>query len=162
MARNSYEINYARLEALMGQPLPSLRFETVFRLRASGFMDLTVERLPDCFETGGIVLSLAHYFVQNGDLCQDPEMTVRLFPPGLAIFQQLAPSTDLTLGRVEALSFQQASPPIYQRVYPQPGSYYRSLRRDLNSFLGLWLRNLEDQSHRPFEPDWVPDPAPPL
>ena len=62
MPRNSYEINYARLEALMGRPLPSLEFETVYRLRAPGFMDLVTERLPDCEETGGLVLSLCHYF----------------------------------------------------------------------------------------------------
>ncbi len=153
MPRNSYERNYARLEALMGRPLPDLEFETTYRLRAPGFMDLVCERLPDCEETGALVLSLCHYFVQNRDLCQDPEMTVRLLPSGMTIFQQLAPSTDPTLGRAEALSFQQSIPPIHQRVYPQPGSYYRSLRRDLNSFLGLWLRNLEDQGHRPVEPD---------
>jgi len=148
MSRNSYEINYARLEALMGRQLPHLEFDTVYRLRARGFMDLVVERLPDCQETDGIVLSLCHYFEQNGDLCQDPEMTVRLFPPGLLIFQQLAPSTDPALGRAEALTFQQASPPIYQQIYPKPGSYYKSLRRDLNSFLGQWLRNLKTQGHR--------------
>ena len=79
MPRNSYEINYTRLEALMGRLLPSLEFETVYRLRAPGMMDLVVERLPDCDETGGLVLSLCHYFSLNGDLCQDPEMTVRLF-----------------------------------------------------------------------------------
>ncbi len=152
MPRNSYETNYARLETLLGQPLPDLKFYTVYRLKAPGFMNLVVERLPDCHETGGIVLSLAHYFRLNGDLCQDPEMTVRLFPPGLTALQQLAPSPDPGLGRAEALSFQQASPPIHQRIYPEPGSYYRSLRRDLNDFLGLWLRNLQDQGHKLTEP----------
>ena len=39
-------------------------------------------------------------------------------------------------------------PPVYQRIYPEPGSYYRSLRRALNSFLGQWLRNLKAQGHR--------------
>lgn len=115
--------------------------------------EYAAERLPDCEETGGIVLSLCHFFDLNGDLCQDPEMTVRLFPPGMTIFQQLAPSTDPALGRLEALDFQQAVPPIYQRIYPKPGSYYRSLRRDLNDFLGQWLRNLEAQGHRPVGSD---------
>ncbi len=152
MPRNSYERNFARLEALMGRPLPDLEFDTAYRLRAPGFMDLVCERLPDCHETGGIVLSLCHYFEQNGDLCQDPEMTVRLFPPGLTIFQQLAPSTDPGLGRAEALTFEQAIPPVNQRVYPQPGSYYRSLRRELNEFLSFWLKNLRDQGHRLSDP----------
>ena len=153
MTRNSYEINYARLEALMGRPLPSLEFETVYRLRAPGFMDLVCERLPDCEETGGLVLSLCHYFSLNGDLCQDPEMTVRLFLPGSTAFQQLAPSTDPALGRLEALTFQMAVPPVYRRVYPKPGAYVRSLRGELNDFLGQWLRNLEAQGHVPVEPD---------
>ena len=80
---SQYERNYARLEALMGQPLCELRSGRSYRLRAPGFMDLVVEVLPQDPETGAIVLSLAHYFGQNGDLCQDPEMTVRVSQPGM-------------------------------------------------------------------------------
>ena len=130
--RNQYEMNHARLEALMGQPLGELRSGVAYRLRAHGFMDLVVEVLPQCSETGAMVLSLAHYFVQEGDLCQDPEMTVRVFPHGM----------------VEALTFQQAIPPIYQQVYPAPGMVAPRLKRDLNSFLSFWLRNLTNQGHR--------------
>ncbi len=49
---------------------------------------------------GAIVLSLAHYFEQNGDLCQDPEMTVRVFLHGLVeagselISEPVAPQLD--------------------------------------------------------------------
>ncbi len=43
MPRNSYEINYARLEALMGRPLSDLEFDTVYRFRAAGFIDLVAE-----------------------------------------------------------------------------------------------------------------------
>ena len=53
-----------------------------------------------------MVLSLCHYFEMNGDLCQDPEMTVRVFS---------------SAGMIEALSFQQSLPPIYSVVYPEPG-----------------------------------------
>ncbi len=109
----------------------------VYRLRAEGFMDLVVEALPRCPETGAMVLSLAHYFEAHGDLCQDPEMVVRVFPP-----REGQP------GLVEALSFQQAIPPIYQRVYPEPGKVVPRLKRELNSFLGTWLRNLKAQGHR--------------
>ena len=94
--RNLYEANYRRLEALVGRPFGDLRSERACRLRASGFMDLVVEVLPQCPETGAMVLSMAHYFEQNGDLCQDPEMTVRVF----------------SYGMIEALIFQQAMPPI--------------------------------------------------
>ncbi|MCP4486584.1 MAG: hypothetical protein GY820_04580, partial [Gammaproteobacteria bacterium] len=78
---NQYEQNYGRLEALIGQPFGDLRSDRSYRLRAKGFMDLVVEVLPQCEETGAMVLSLAHYFEQNGDLCQDPEMVVRIFAP---------------------------------------------------------------------------------
>ena len=111
MTRNAYEQNHARLEALIGQPLGDLRSDVVYRLRAQGFMDLVVEVLPQDPETGAMVLSLAHYFEQHGDLCQDPEMTVRVFAP--------RQGRD---GMVEALTFQQAIPPIYQQVYPEPGN----------------------------------------
>ena len=80
-----------------------------------------------------MVLSLAHYFEQNGDLCQDPEMTVRVTQPGM----------------VEALTFQQAIPPIYSVVYPEPGKVAPAIKRDLNSFLSMWLWNLTAQGHRP-------------
>ena len=132
-----HERNYRRLEDLMGQPLPDLQTGTVYRLRAEGFMDLVVEALPRCPETGAMVLSLAHYFEAHGDLCQDPEMVVRVFPP-----------RDGQPGLVEALSFQQSIPPVYQRVYPEPGKVVPRLKRELNSFLGTWLRNLKAQGHR--------------
>ncbi len=128
-----YEQNYARLQALMGQPLGDLRSDRSYRLRAPGFMDLVVEVLPEDPEAGAMVLSLAHYFEQNGDLCQDPEMTVRVFPNGM----------------VEALTFQQAIPPIYSVVYPEPGMVAPRVKKDLNAFLSLWLRNLTAQGHRP-------------
>ena len=79
--RNQYELLYARIEALLQRPLTKLQPEGVIRLKARGYMDLVVEPLPPCDETSAPVISMAHYFEQNGDLCQDPEMTVRLFPP---------------------------------------------------------------------------------
>ena len=135
--RNRYELNYARLEALMGQPLGDLRSDRSYRLTARGFMDLVVEVLPECPETGAMVLSLAHYFEQNGDLCQDPEMTVRIRLP-----------KNGSTGTVEAETYQQAIPPIYQEVYPKPGMVAPRLKRELNDFLTHWLRTLKDQGHR--------------
>ena len=147
--RNCYELHYAKMEALLQQPLAKLESEAVIRLQAPGFMDLVVEVLLPCQETGAIILSLCHYFELNRDLCQDPEMTVRLFAPGSTEGLTLTPSTNPKLGRAEALTFQQAVPPIYQEVYPQPGRFHPKLRSQLNSFLGQWLSNLEAQGHLP-------------
>jgi uncharacterized protein YqiB (DUF1249 family) len=135
--RSLFERNYRRLEEIIGRPLPDLKNGVVYRLRAEHYMDLVVEVLPPCPETGAQVLSLCHYFLQNDDLCQDPEMVVRVFPP-----------RGDHPGRLEALSFQQTSPPVYSVVYPEPGMMVPRLKRELNAFLGTWLRNLKAQGHR--------------
>jgi len=134
--RNVYEMNYARLEKLLGQPPETLEGERAHRFRARGFMDLVVERILPCHLTGKPVLSLVHYYELNGDLCRDPEMTLRIFPP-----------KDGRHGQVEALSFEQSIPPVYQVVYPEKGKVYPRLKRELNDFLRTWLRNLEEQGH---------------
>ncbi len=149
MSRNLFERHYAQIEQLLGRPLDGLRPGEALRLRAAGLMDLVVEVLPPWMDTAGTVLSLAHYFLQNGDLCQDPEMTVRLLHPGSRACLELVPSTDPVLGRAEALTFQQAIPPIFQQVYPEPGVCRPQLQWELNEFLGLWLENLRAQGHKP-------------
>ncbi len=78
-------------------------------------------------------------------------MTVRLFGPDAEVAPEFLPSSGLHHGRAEALTFQQAVPPIYQEVYPEPGKYSPRLYKELNDFLGLWLRNLEDQGHEVVE-----------
>ena len=64
-------------------------------------------------------------------------MTVAVFPP-----RQGRP------GMVEALTFEQALPPVYQAVYPEPGRVAPRVKRELDAFLGTWLRNLRQQGHR--------------
>ncbi len=71
MRRNVYEMNYSRLGGLLGQKASDLVFERAYRFRAKGFMDLVVERLPDCATTGAPVLALCHYFEKQGvDGCE--------------------------------------------------------------------------------------------
>jgi hypothetical protein len=106
------------------------------RFKSEGYMDLVVETLPMLDRFNGqnsLAFSMAHYFEQNGDLCSDPEMVVFYYPE---------------LNMVEAYSFQQAIPPIYQEVFPEPGKVYPRLKRELNSFLSQWLRNLKSQGHK--------------
>ena len=105
------------------------------RSQSGGFMDLVFEKLPHLNGASGQTsnaFSMAHYFEQNGDLCQDPEMVVLVYPE---------------LAMAEAYSFQQAIPPVYQEVYPEPGRYRPKLKTELNRFLRQWLQNLIDQSH---------------
>jgi hypothetical protein len=95
-----------------------------------GFMALCFDRLYD--EDGAVVIALAHYFKQSGDLCADPDMEIRVYPE-----QRMA----------EALTFQQAIPPVYQQVYPSPGKVIPALKNSLNSFLLTWLDNAARQGH---------------
>jgi hypothetical protein len=53
------------------------------RSQSGGFMDLVFEKLPYLDGFNGqacTAFSIAHYFKQNGDLFQDPEMVVLVYP----------------------------------------------------------------------------------
>ena len=150
---SKYERTYTKIEKLFQRPLAELEVGDHFKLKSGGFMDLSVEVLPDCEETGGKLVSMCHYFEQNGDLCQDPEMVVRLFPPGSTAFLELTPSTDAKRGRAESMVFQQAIPPVYDVVYPEPGKYRPKVRESLNTFMLFWLGNLLEQGHAPEPPE---------
>lgn len=95
------------------------------------FMDLNMDVLERRADT--IVIALSHYFQQNGDLCADPDMEIRIYPER---------------AMAEALTFQQAIPPLYREVYPAPGKVVPELKRELNDFLNLWLNNCLRQGHR--------------
>lgn len=45
-----------------------------FRAKSGGFMDLVVETI------GRNCISIAHYYTQNGDRCQDPEIVFWMCP----------------------------------------------------------------------------------
>jgi len=113
--RTIYEINYERVLPLLAD---------YRKIQVPGYMPLVVEKIGDN------EYSLAHYYEQNGDLMCDPEITIRVYP---------------SMKMVEALTYQQDNLGIYQEVYPEPGKFYPHLKRELNSFLGMWLRNLKDQ-----------------
>jgi len=99
--------------------------------RSKPFMDLSF----DCLSLNESVaqIALAHNYIQNGDVCADPDMEIRL---------------NLKTGEAEALSFQQAMPPIYDVVYPEPGMVNPKLKKSLNSFLSSWLGNCIEQGHK--------------
>ena len=132
MRKSVYETNFDRLVKL--GVVVNGKSSGYAKSVSDGFMDLVIESTSDELpnDNEGYVLSLAHYYEQSGDLCCDPEMTVAIYP---------------TLKMVEVLTFQQAIPPIYQEVYPEPGKFYPKLKRDLNTFLEQWLENLIDQQH---------------
>ena len=107
-----------------------------WKLRTPGgaFMPLCVEVVG--YGEGYRVVSLAHYYEQNGDLMADPEMTVKLWRHGMA----------------EALTFQMAAPPLYQEVYGVNEAGQTTvkprLKHELNAFLDTWTNNIRHQGHK--------------
>ena len=136
MRKTIYETNYDRLVNLGVISKDGVISSQYRRSQVAGLMDWVVERLPDLDgasgNDGGIAVSLAHYFEQNGDLCKDPEMVVLIYPS-----QRM----------VEAFTFEMSIPPIYQQVFPEPGKVILQLRKELNTFLRQWLNNLIVQQH---------------
>ena len=131
MRKTIYQTNFDRLVKLDIVHNGQLRANS--RSQSGGFMDLVFEKLPYLDGFNGqacTAFSIAHYFKQNGDLCQDPEMVVLVYPE---------------LQMAEAFSFQQAIPPTYQEVYPEPGKFRPRLKKELNGFLRQWLTNCIDQ-----------------
>jgi hypothetical protein len=94
------------------------------------FMRLVIEDIGKG-PRGHQAISVAHYFVQNGDLCQDPEMAFELVPEGEGV-------------KYEPFMFQQDIPPIYQEVF-ETGAEKEQLKRQLTSFARTWDRNIEAQ-----------------
>ncbi len=97
---------------------------------SQAYMPLHVERLFS-FKVGTLY-SLAHYFKQNGDMCQDPEMTFIK-----TAFDKVYPS-----------SFHQAIPPIYEESVCQHGRRWLvRVNRQIKhaEFAELWLINIRDQ-----------------
>ena len=113
---------FGGLEALKQQPI---------RLKVEGFMPLTIEHVG-VGPRGQPLVSVAHYYEQQGDLMADPDMTFEV--------------ADGTWSPVE---FQQASPPVYQRavLVDDDGKVLikPKLLADLKRFAALWDRNLRDQ-----------------
>lgn len=119
-----YERNYDAIEKIAKRLLEGevdyMKFE------ANGFMTLVFEKI------GENEISIAHYYESQGDLVQDPEMTLQVDKERRMVF---------------ALTYYQPALGINQRVYPQKGYVIPSLRKQLNSFLNQWLRNIKNQGY---------------
>ena len=86
-----------------------------------GLMDLNVDKLT------ADTIALAYNGKQNGDVMADPDVEVKIYPE---------------MKMAETLTFRNDYLGIYQEVYPEPGKYYPKLKKELNTFLNDWLRNM--------------------
>ncbi len=136
--KNLYEKNYERL--LKIAPDFEERFlvaekkdiEILGRSKKTGFMDLILELLY--VKNGLFYISLSHYYKQNGDMIADPDMEIRV---------------DIEHRMIEALAYQDAIQ--YSVVYEHNGDKVLinpKEKKDQNSFLTQWLRNLINSGHK--------------
>lgn len=131
MNKTIYETMYEKLVKLgIINQNGSLKFNEYLKLKSGSFMDLHIDHLSHKDDARSIVISLAHNYIQNGDVMADPDMEVRIIP---------------SMKMVEALTFQQDSTGTYQQVYLLDGRFYPTLKKDLNNFLNSWLKNLIEQ-----------------
>lgn len=87
-------------------------------------------------------ISLSHTYEQNGDVMYDPRMELYV---------------DHKAKTVEAASFENSGLGLRQDVYPEEGKYIPRLRKELNSFLKQWLKNISDQGYEPVRATIVRD-----
>ena len=128
MGQTIYERIYIKLNQIID--FEKLFKEKYLKYKSAGFMDLNIDFLRDD-DNDFYIISMAHNFTQNGDLMCDPDMEIRVFP-----------KTEMA----EALTFQQDTFGIYQKVYDD-GKVNLTLKKDLNSFLDKWLINIKSQKY---------------
>jgi uncharacterized protein YqiB (DUF1249 family) len=112
--------------------------------KASCFMDLHLDILQK--NENGMLISLAHYYEQNGDLIPDPDIRIKVYRHAVAEALTYQDSYIFQCASVaEALTYQDSY--ISQCVYPEPDKVNVRLKPQLNSFLSSWLKNCLDQEH---------------
>lgn len=105
----------------------------------AGLMRLCIEHVLSGTRRGTSQVSVAHYYEQNGDLMQDPEIVAEVPDDRWDNASNWTP-----------VFFQQASPPVYQealtvsdgKVYIRP-----NLARDIKSFMATWDKNIGEQGY---------------
>lgn len=94
------------------------------------FMPLSAEKIDKASD--GELISFAHYFEQNGDLVQDPEMIFLVLNEDM-IFPV---SIQHSFGRlIEGIVFENGE---LKGVYPNQ-------QEDMTSFANMWLKNIKEQ-----------------
>lgn len=127
-----YQRNFNRLVKLgIINAKGELQFKEAVKIKRGGLMDLNLDYLEE--DEQGHVIAMAHNYVQHGDVMADPDMQIRIIPEMLSI---------------EALTFQQDNMGTFQEVYPKPNFVNHKAKKELNTFLEMWLKNLIDQGFK--------------
>ena len=148
----SAKTNYNRLRPFLDAV--DAQEEKQFTFHAGdAFMPLSIEYLHEHFD-GMPVYSIMHYFIQEGDLMRDPDVTFAVDREG---------------GRILPLTFRQDGcsfakyGTLYHEVFPNPSMfspYIPSYLASIDSFLRTWTQNIIDQGFSPDEPSRAAAPDP--
>lgn len=114
---------YGGLVALKDKPI---------RVENAPYMRLVIERVGEFGPDRVPVVSVAHYYTQNGDAMRDPEMTFAVTDDGTWL----------------PLTYTQDNVGLYQEAMFEHGGAVlvrAGIRRELLSFARTWNRNLRDQ-----------------
>lgn len=128
MTKTIYETNYNKLIKLIPDIMTISEYK---KIENGSYMALSIDILQDTPEYR--VIALAHNSVQNGDVMADPDMQVKIYKK---------------VNAIEALTYQNDFMGVYQEVYTTIDGkqmVYTRLKKDLNKFLGTWLKNLKMQ-----------------
>jgi hypothetical protein len=102
------------------------------RIEVEGYLPLCVEAIGRG-PRGGLLISVMHFYLQNGDVMRDPDVEVEVMP-----------DTDDWL----PVSYRQDNLGIFSEAVSTEDGVVRfnhALVADLKRFLGLWDRNLREQ-----------------
>lgn len=104
-----------------------------FRYTSEGYEPLSVENLEYTDYLGNPVYSIAHFYLQNGDLMRDPDMEI---------------AVNDTLGIAYPLTYQLDALGIYQEVFVSTEKYRPKLLNELSDFLNDWGKNIKSQGFK--------------
>lgn len=105
--------------------------KAAIRVEVEGLMPLCIEYVGDG-PRGGTLISVAHYFVQHGDLMADPDLIVEVQNNGEWL----------------PVAYQQDGLGIYQEAVYLEGDKVMEQSRlvnDLLAFMQMWDRNIKEQ-----------------
>ena len=107
------------------------------------FMPLTIEKIGEIYWEDGSLVSLCHYYEQNGDLLQDPEMCF------VVVDQREKEQTAYEKVMIVPYLYQQANLGIYEGSMTFKNNVVdhcdSSLQLQHVIFANQWLQNIQEQ-----------------
>ncbi|TDQ73834.1 DUF6908 domain-containing protein [Sphingobacterium yanglingense] len=143
--KKANEVFAELLDMMQGKQYMNIRFDYPNDKDSnSPFMPLTIEKLAEGIETAfgvGKIYSLCHFYIQNGDLMQDPEMCF------IVIDDRTEKVKDLNLLAIFPILYVQANLGIYHEsvivVDGKATKYRKVIQSEQASFANTWLMGIK-------------------